>query len=219
MLPKIIVHNSVSLDGSLTNFEPNMELHYDIAGRYKPDAHLIGSRTVKAGVELYSAGVPVEEESDFIKPERDKNLPYWVIVDSRGLTKGLLHIMRRFEYSKDVIVLVSETTPKIFIDYLKKRNYGYHVIGKNHVHLKKALELLVKKYDIKTILTDTGKILGSLLLDEGLVTEVSMLVHPVIVGDKADYFFSTVKNSHALKMKKCEVMQNGYVWIGYNIKK
>ena len=53
VLPKVIVHNSVSLDGSLTNFMPDMGLHYQIAGDYKPDAHLIGSNTVKVGVELY----------------------------------------------------------------------------------------------------------------------------------------------------------------------
>jgi hypothetical protein len=28
MLPKIIIHNSISTDGSLTNFEPHMGLHY-----------------------------------------------------------------------------------------------------------------------------------------------------------------------------------------------
>jgi len=31
MLPKTILHNPVSLDGSLTSFEPNMGLHYQIA--------------------------------------------------------------------------------------------------------------------------------------------------------------------------------------------
>jgi hypothetical protein len=46
VLPKVIIHNSVSLDGSLTDFEPNMGLHYQIAGNYPPDAHLIGSNTV-----------------------------------------------------------------------------------------------------------------------------------------------------------------------------
>jgi 2,5-diamino-6-(ribosylamino)-4(3H)-pyrimidinone 5'-phosphate reductase len=50
MLPNVILHNSISLDGSLTNFEVNMILHYEIAGRYKPDAHLIGSNTIKIGI-------------------------------------------------------------------------------------------------------------------------------------------------------------------------
>ena len=75
MLPEVIIHNSVSLDGSLTNFEPNMGLHYQIAGNYKPDAHLIGSNTVKASLELYEEGVPQEEEKDFKKPKRNRDFP------------------------------------------------------------------------------------------------------------------------------------------------
>jgi len=62
MIPKVIVHNSISLDGSLTNFEPNMELHYRLAGAYKPQAHLVGSNTIKIGVELCQKGIPAEDE-------------------------------------------------------------------------------------------------------------------------------------------------------------
>ena len=56
MLPKIIIHNSISIDGSLTNFDVNMGLHYQIAGNYKPDSHLICSNTAKTGIESYGQG-------------------------------------------------------------------------------------------------------------------------------------------------------------------
>lgn len=125
MLPKIIIHNSISLDGSLTNFEPNMGLHYQIAGNYKPGAHLIGSNTAKIWVTLYGNGIPQEEKEDFMKAKRDKNLPYWVMIDTKGTLKGILHICRRFEFSRDIIVMVSEETPKEYIEYLKERNYDY----------------------------------------------------------------------------------------------
>jgi 2,5-diamino-6-(ribosylamino)-4(3H)-pyrimidinone 5'-phosphate reductase len=44
METEIIIHNSVSLDGSLTGFMPDMGVHYSIAGSYKHDARLIGSK-------------------------------------------------------------------------------------------------------------------------------------------------------------------------------
>lgn len=185
MLPKIIIHNSVSIDGSLTNFEPNMGLHYQIAGNYKPDVHLIGSNTIKKGIELYGDGVPPEERKDFEKQERKKNLPYWVIIDTNGQLKGLLHTCRRFEFCKDVIVLVSEKTSKTYLEHLKERNYDYHIVGKDYVNLANALKLLSNKYQAKTILTDTGRILGNLLLNQGLVSEISLLIHPIIVGNKS----------------------------------
>ncbi|HOB85936.1 MAG TPA: hypothetical protein PK521_14745 [Bacteroidales bacterium] len=46
MKTEIIIHNSVSIDGSITGFMPDMGLHYKIAGEYKLDAHLIGADTV-----------------------------------------------------------------------------------------------------------------------------------------------------------------------------
>lgn len=217
MLPKVIIHNSVSLDGSLTNFEPNMELHYQIAGSYKPDVHLIGSNTIKVGIELYGDGVPPEEKKDFEKPKRDKNLPYWVILDTKGTLEGLLHTCRRFEFCKDVIVLISESTQKEYIKHLEKRNYSYHIVGKNHTDLKKSIDLLSNKYKVKTILTDTGRILGNLLLNQGFVSEISLLVHPIIVGNKAYNMFSNVNKNITLKLHKKEALDKGYVWLVYKV--
>ena len=58
---KTIMHNSVSLDGSFINFDVDMGLHYQLASRFKADAHLIGSETVRAGGELY--GIPSQGNS------------------------------------------------------------------------------------------------------------------------------------------------------------
>ena len=217
MLPKIILHNSVSLDGSLTNFEPNMELHYQIAGKYNAEARLIGSNTVKVGIELYGGKVPPEEKSDFIKPERAAYLPLWVIPDTRGILKGLLHTCRRFEFCRDVVVLVSEETPAEYVEHLEERNYDYHVVGKKHVDLERSLELLSEKYGIKTVLADTGRILGNLLLNQGFVSEISLLVHPVIVGTTSYNMFSLADKNPKLKLCKAETLARNCVWLVYTI--
>jgi len=219
MLPKVIIHNSISLDGSLTGFETNMVLHYQIAGNYEPDAHLIGSNTVKMGIELYGEEVPAEEKKDFEKPERDENLPLWVIPDTTGALKGLLHTCRRFDFCKDVIVLVSEETSKEYLAYLRERNYDFHVVGKRRVDLKKSLELLSAKYDVRTVLADTGRILSNLLLEQGLVSELSLLIHPVIVGNKAYNIFGNIDKSISLKLRKQEVLGKGCVWLVYKVTK
>jgi len=219
MLPKIIIHNSISIDGSLTNFKPNMNLHYQIAGKYKPDAHLIGSNTIKKGIELFGEDIPQEEEKDFKKLKRDKNQPYWIIIDSRGKLKGLLHMFRRFEFCKDVIVMVSEKTPKSYLKHLKERNYDYHIVGNNYVNLKKALELLSKKYQVKTILTDTGRILGNLLLNHGFVSKISLLVHPIIVGTKSYNIFNNIDKKIRLKLIEEQTLNEQYIWLVYTIEK
>jgi len=214
MLPYIILHNSISLDGSLTNFEVNMEIHYQIAGKFKPDAHLIGSNTIKTGIEIFG-NAPSEEEIDFDKPDRSNTLPYWVIIDTKGILKGSLHEVRRFEYCKDVIILLSNETPKVYINYLKKRNYDFHIVGNKHIDLKKSLELLYNKYNVKIILTDTGKVLGNLLLNRGFINEISLLIHPVIVGNNSYSIFSSIYKITNLKLFRYEILNEDYIWINY----
>ena len=219
MIPKVIIHNSISIDGSLSSFEPNMELHYQIAGMFKPDIHLIGSNTITAGIKLYGDGVPLEETSDFKKPKRSKTLPIWVVVDSKGKLEGLLHTCRQFELCRDVIVLVSQTTPKRYLRYLEKRQYDYHCVGRDSVDLRKAMDLLSTKYDVKTILTDTGMILGNLLLNQGLVDEISLLVHPVIVAKTSYNMFTEIEKNHDITLVKCKQLEKQYVWLVYKVKK
>ena len=216
MEPNIIIHNSISLDGSLINFDVNMELNYKIAGRYKPDAHLIGSNTIKSGIELYGSAPP-EEKIDFKKPERDEKLPYWIVIDTKGTLQGLLHEVRRFDLCKDVVLLISEETPKNYINYLKERDYDFHIVGKEHVNLKKSLEFLIKNYNIKNLLTDCGKILGNLLINQGFVDEISLLIHPVIVGDKSYNIFNNIDKKIKLKLLKNEIMNESYIWSVYGI--
>jgi 2,5-diamino-6-(ribosylamino)-4(3H)-pyrimidinone 5'-phosphate reductase len=219
MLPKVIIHNSVSIDGSLSSFEPNMELHYQLAAKFKPDVHLIGSNTILAGIKLYGDGVPPEETSDFIKPKRNKNLPSWVLVDSKGRLEGLLHTCRRFEMCRDVIVLVSQKTPQRYLRYLDERCYDHHCVGRNSIDLRQALQFLSKEYHARTILTDTGRILGNLLLDQGLVDEISLLLHPVIVGKKSYNMFCDIEKNLDVTLVKCERLEKQYVWLVYQIKK
>jgi 2,5-diamino-6-(ribosylamino)-4(3H)-pyrimidinone 5'-phosphate reductase len=217
MLPRVIIHNSISLDGSLTGFEVNMALHYQIAAKYKPDAHLIGSNTIKVGIELYGSGVPTEEKSDFEKQHKSTALPYWVIPDTQGTLKGLLHTFRRFEFCRDVIVLISEKTPKRYLEYLRKRNYDHYIVGKKHVDLREFLALVTSKYEMKTILTDTGRILSNLLLNQGLVSEISLLVHPVVVGRDAYNIFTDIKRVVDLELLKGERLQEHFYWLTFRV--
>ena len=219
-MPKIIMHNSVSLDGSFTDFDVNMELHYQIAGKCEADAHLIGSNTIKTGIDIYGGEIPPEKEADFTKPDRDPALPYWIIVDTKGITRGLLHTCRSFEFCKDVIVLISRQTSKDYIDYLNERNYDYLVCGNEHVDYEKAFNILNTKYGIKTILVDSGPTLNGLLLGRGLIDEISLLVFPFLVGTKSDKLLAHINleiQNVNLELLTCEDLDKGHVLLRYKV--
>jgi len=215
MLPKIIVHNSISIDGSLINFEVNMALHYKIAGSFNADMHLVGSNTAKMGIDLFLKEIPQETQGDCKKPKKKGIL--WAIPDTTGKMKGLLHILRQSEYCKDVVVLISEKTSKEYIGYLQEREYNYYVVGEDKCNLKQSLELLKEKHNAKTILTDTGSILSNLLIKQGLVSEISLLIHPVIVGKKAYNMFAHLEKNIKLELTQKKSFKKGYVWNLYQI--
>ena len=141
----------------------------------------------------------------------------WAIHDTNGKMNGLLHILRQFEYCKDVLVLISEKTSKEYIGYLNERNYDYYVVGKEKCNLKQSLELLNEKHNATTILTDTGSILSNLLIKEGLVSEISLLIHPVVVGKKAYNMFTHLEKNLKLELVKTESFEKGYIWNLYRI--
>ena len=192
-----------------------MPLHYKIAGGFKADMHLVGANTAKNGIDLFLKEIPQETQDDFKKPKKEGIL--WAIPDTDGKMNGLLHILRQSEYCKDVLVLISEKTSKEYIEYLEERNYDYYIVGKEKCNLKQSLELLNEKYNTKTILTDTGSTLSNLLIEEGLVSEISLLIHPVVVGKKAYNMFAHLEENLKLKLVRKKTFEKGYVWNLYRM--
>ncbi|MCL4429119.1 MAG: RibD family protein [Candidatus Bathyarchaeota archaeon] len=219
MLPKVVVYNSVSVDGAIKDFDVDIALHYEVAGAIGAQAMLAGSDTAKSGIEIFMKTVPAEQPSDFVKPviKEDNNRPYWAIADSRAKLRGLLHVYRQSGYGKDVIILVSSTTPKGYLEYLKERNYDYIVAGSDHVDYRAALEELNTRYGISTIVTDTGGVLASVLLEQGLVNEIQLFVAPQIVGKKAVSLFRSLNQPLKLRLTRTKKVK-GHALLVYEVR-
>jgi 2,5-diamino-6-(ribosylamino)-4(3H)-pyrimidinone 5'-phosphate reductase len=213
---KVILHSSVSMDGSLLGFEVDMAAHYKIAGSYKADIHLVGSNTAAEGLKMFYKKLPREQEKDFSKPRVKGKLPLWVIPDTTGKLQGKLHVLRQSGFCRDIVILTASTTPKKYLHYLTERNYDWHYMGKRPIDYAQALKLLAKEHGAKTVLTDTGKILNGILLDSGLVDEISLLIHPVIVGAKRYVLLDNAKAEVKLKLKKCRPL-HGKLWLLFQV--
>jgi len=219
---KVIMHNEISLDGAIRNFEPNLELYYQIAETFKADVHLVGSRTAKMGIKTYWGKTPREEPEDFAKPQVkswDKR-PFWFIPDTRGILKNLLHVYRKSGYCKDVIVLISRRTPKNYIKYLKERDYDFYVCGRDRVDFRRALALMRDHYGTRVVMTDSGGTLNNILLEQGLISEISLLVAPVMVGDRRVNLFRSLKlkrKTPRLQLIKNRLHDKHYLLLIYRI--
>ncbi len=224
MLPHVILHTAASLDGRITNFPADLELYYTLAAQWNPDAILFGSGTVLAAVRDNPAlEVPPEHEEIFTPPAGEPDpRPLLVIADSRGQVR-CWDAIRRWPYMRDVIALCSEKTPFEYLAYLRERKITTIVSGSDHIDMRAALEVLNRDHGVRVVRVDSGGTLNSVLLHDGLVDEVSVLVHPVIAGGKA---FPTLCDPERagitglqvpLVHKSTEILKDGIVWSRYTV--
>lgn len=177
MLPRVVLHNAMSLDGRIDWFAADIGLYYELASRWQVDAHLAGSDTMLAMEgELADDG---EAPTPEVHP--DDRRPLLVVPDSRGRLRKL-HLLPKLPYWRGVLALCSETTPRTHLSYLQEKRIEYLVAGQDHVDLRAALEALNARYGVRTVHVDSGGTLNGVLLRVGLVDEISVLIHPSLVG-------------------------------------
>lgn len=202
MRPRVVMHTQISLDGCVKGFQESVS-YYREAAEIPSDMVLFGSETVRLAAEQY----PPETESSFHKPgtDPDDKRQNWVIPDSKGRLRNL-HVFRNTEYCRDIILLVSASTPEEYLSYLTQREYDYIKTGDTQVDLREALEQLHERYGCKMVRTDSGGELTNALLEQGLVDEIRLILSPCLVGNRNLNVFRTM-NLHTrvdLKQISCE---------------
>jgi len=218
MLPRVVVYNAVSLDGRNTSFNPDIGKYYELVAYWQEDATLVSSQTILVSGEE----APEETEEDF-KPLGDSagdTRPLLVIVDSRGRVR-IWHYLLSLPYWRAGVALCSRSTPSEYLTYLRKRGIDYIAAGSDHVDLRAALEELNSRYGVKTVRADSGGILNGILIRQGLADELSLLVHPGLVGSATSQsFFNTDDGSVVpLRLIHLERLENDLIWLRYEVTK
>lgn len=217
----VVVHNAVSVDGRIDGFVPDVALYYDLARAWDVGAHLVGSDTLVEG-EATARDVPesgadptyeAADEGEWDEP------PLLVVTDSRGRVSGWERI-RDSPYWRDVLVLCSEATPEEYLATLDETAIPYLVTGVDHVDLGAAMDALADR-NVETVLVDSGGTLSGALLRAGLVDEVSVLVHPTLVGGTSARSFvrgpDPTDGSTDLEVIDIERPAEEVVWLRYAV--
>jgi 2,5-diamino-6-(ribosylamino)-4(3H)-pyrimidinone 5'-phosphate reductase len=222
MQPRVVLHNVMSLDGRMDWLTVNMELYYSLAGRWQADAMLSGSNTL---INAYPPEVvAAEDKAAFESPQREPGDPrqLLVVVDSRGRLRNW-HLLRKEPYWRDVLALCSRSTPRTYLDYLRKRHVEYITAGDDRVDLRAALKELGARYGVKLVRVDSGGILNGVLLRAGLVDEVSVLINPSLVGGTTPRSIfqapdlTSEEGTIKLRLAHVEEMEGDVVWLRYEV--
>ncbi|MDO9036702.1 MAG: dihydrofolate reductase family protein [Methanoregula sp.] len=146
------------------------------------------------------------------------------MADSRGRVR-CWDAIRKWPYMRDVLALCSSSTPREYLDFLRDRKIGAVVAGDDHIDMRTALNMLNRDYGVNTIRVDSGGTLNSVLLQAGVVDEVSVLIHPYLAGGIPDpTMFDPHKTGFmdlqvSLQLLKSEVLGAGILWLRYSVKK
>lgn len=221
-LPYVVIHNAVSIDSRLDLANVDVELYYQLISHWNEDLTLAGSRTILMAPDE----IPPEDDSAFEPPVKDPadRRPLLAVVDSRGAVR-VWHYLRKQPYWRSMMALCSKSTPKEYLDYLEKRHIDYIIAGDDRVDLRAALEELHQSYGVRRIRVDSGGMLNGILLREGLVDEVSLLVHPQLVGGTSPRSFfrapdlTSPEGVIAARLESVETLQGGIVWLRYRVDK
>jgi len=223
-MPKIIIHNQVSIDGAIAGFQINPAEYYTIVNSFGAQMYLVGSETALSGIKHFSKKHQPETPADFqlAVPNHNDRRPYWVIPDSEAKLLGQLHHLRQYEHCREVIVLISAETPAEYREYLQERQYPYFVAGEVKVDFRNAFAQLVEKYTYQTMVTDNGGKLAAVLLDNALVDQISLVISPTLTDSKNPKLFRELKlGKRVIKLNpvKAEILESKNIWLLFEVVK
>jgi 2,5-diamino-6-(ribosylamino)-4(3H)-pyrimidinone 5'-phosphate reductase len=218
MLPKVIVHTEISVDGRMDWMQDDGFLYYRVISDWHPDAMLSGSTTM-----LVAYPTPDSEEQLAAEaPEKQPGLQRLVVVDSRGQIRSWRQIQQG-EWWGEVTVLCSSTTPQAYLDHVEALGIDTIVVGEGHVDLRAALEALHDRYGIEVVRVDSGGILIGALLRAGLVDEIRVLLNPSLVGGtspRSCFVAPDLPSADGilpLRLTKVDNVEGDFVWLNYDV--
>ena len=221
MLPHIVLHNAVSLDGRLLEWGMvDMGMYYGLIGAFAEQATLAGTETLLTG----AAHEDVTDDPVDVLPLGEAapagDRPLLVVPDSRGRIRVWRWMLSQ-PYWRGGVSLCSASTPAQHLAYLKRVGVDHITAGSGQVDLRAALEELRERHGVERIRVDSGGTLNGVLLKLGLVDEVSLLVAPVLMGDDASrpfYHSPALPGGHVeLQLTHRELLEGDNLWLRYEV--
>ena len=220
-LPEVIIHSVISLDGKIEGFRPEaVGQYYELAAQLKCDTWLIGADTLLEAEQLPDAEVHQKDKHAAPLQAVAKHGGVLIAVpDSRGRMRNW-HTHVEEIGARGAVALVSGVTPRAHLEYLRTRNIPFIETGRDHVDYTLALSELYAQFGSRRIRTDSGGVLNSILLEEGLATELSLLIAPDLIESGGRDLFRTFKPLEALRLDAmdCQLVGESSIWLRYKLR-
>lgn len=230
--PYVICHMLQSIDGRIAGqmFQSSATLalsqvYQDIGKEYNADAIIYGKTTAE---EIFTHNRKLDlscfsnqqvEKVDFIN--MNENMEWVVVIDAQGtLAWSKTTLKHKRLQNKNVIMVLSEKVCQEYLLHLRTLGISYIFAGKSTLSMRKAVEKLGKQFHIKKVLLQGGGIINESFACENLIDELSLVISPVIGGERN--VSTSFDSSHFVKLKliqfqlvKTEIINHSGLWLNY----
>lgn len=202
--PFVVAHVAVSVDGATTGFQPDVGRFYELAATWDEDVTLVGADTILAQEEALAAAPG---------PGPAAAGPLLAVVDGRGRVRQW-DALRDAGHWSGVLALHAATTPP----RPPGRDVPELVAGTGRVDLTAVTRALGER-GAAVVRVDSGGALLGALVAEGLLDELSLLVHPCVAGRPATrrWYGTEPLEPGALRLVASQPLDGGLVWLRYGI--
>ncbi|MGE5073501.1 MAG: dihydrofolate reductase family protein [Anaerolineae bacterium] len=220
MIPRVIMHVGASVDGRIDWGVSAESPYYEVIGSFHADLDLSGTGTMLAAPMPEDPQAVFGEVYDAWVGNPDR--PMLAVVDSRGLIRNW-GLLKKQAWWRAHIALCSSATPEQHLRYLEELGIPTVIAGDEKVDPRAALEELNRRFGVRVIRTDCGGTLNGVLLRDGLVSEVSLIVNPSLVGGTTPRTFfaapdlASAEGVVPLKLLHVERMKEDFVWLRYEV--
>lgn len=122
---------------------------------------------------------------------------------------------------RQLLMLVTETTPPGYLAYLRTRGIRYLLAGTERVDLAEALAVLRTQFGVTAAVVDGGTKLHHTLLAAGLVDYIHVEIAPVVLGTSGMTVFQVVGSglprALTLRPERIDIAPNGTIDALYKI--
>lgn len=190
----------MALDGGTTGFEPRVGPFYELAATWSEDVTLVGADTILAQEPTLAAARG---------PGPAPDGPLLAVVDSANRVRQWAALRDAGHWS-DVIALRGENSVAP-----AEGSPREVVCGAERVDLTRALDELARS-GARTVRVDSGGALLGTLLERGLIDELSLLVHPIIVGaDAQRWTGKKLLTTTTFELISSDIVDRDLVWLRY----
>lgn len=223
--PYVICHMLPSIDGRIVTTDwdlPTATREYErTAATFDADAWIIG----RISMEPYAgkARVPVRKRTERI-PREDFVATH--AADSYAIAidpSGKLTWRSSTIDDEHVITILTEAVDDHYLAFLQSKGVSYIFGGKREIDLKRVLEKLRSRFEIRTLLLEGGGKINGSFLAANLIDELSILIGPIADGTINTPTLFDVDDRRArarnLRLLSVEKRAGGIVWVRYKVRR